>query len=138
MISREDGKLYAVKQSKEKFKGEVDRLRKLEEVAKHQVLPPHPSLVKFYRAWEEKHRLYIQIELCQTSLSSYAESHHNIPESTIWQFLVDLLPAVKHLHDRRLIHMDIKPENIFISHDGFCKLGDFGLVIDLNKVSSLT
>ena len=41
------------------------RIRKLEEVAKHEELPPHPNFVKFYRAWEEKQRLYIQTELCQ-------------------------------------------------------------------------
>lgn len=135
--SKEDGKSYAIKKSKERFKGHQDRIRKLEEVAKHEELPPHPGLVKFYSAWEEKQRLYIQIELCRMSLSSYAELHHNIPERVIWQFLVDLLPALKHLHDRNLVHMDIKPENIFISFDGFCKLGDFGLVIDLNRVSKI-
>ena len=67
-------------------------------------------------------------------MSAYAEKHHNIPESTIWQFIIDLLKACKHLHDRNLVHMDIKPDNIFISFDGLCKLGDFGLVIDLEKV----
>ena len=36
------------------------------------------------------------------------------------------------MHDGNLIHMDIKPENIFIGRDGRAKLGDFGLVIDLN------
>jgi membrane-associated tyrosine/threonine-specific cdc2-inhibitory kinase len=91
--------------------------------------------VRFYRAWEERQRLYIQIELCQMSLSTYAETHHDIPEKVIWQFLVDLLQGVKHLHDRNLVHMDIKPDNIFISFDGVCKLGDFGLVLDLNKVN---
>ncbi len=121
-------------------------------MAKHEELPPHPNFVKFYRAWEERQRLYIQIELCQMrllpayvfrflvfcknslfSLSTYAEKHHNIPEDVIWQFIIDLLQAVKHLHDRKLVHMDIKPDNIFISYDGLCKLGDFGLVVDLKK-----
>ena len=54
----------------------------------------------------------------------------------IWSYLVDLLLAVQHLHDHDLIHMDIKPENIFIGMDGICKLGDFGLVIDLAKMDS--
>ena len=47
---------------------------------------------------------------------------------------VSLFQAVKHLHDNNLVHVDIKPDNIFISYEGVCKLGDFGLVIDLAKV----
>lgn len=44
------------------------------------------------------------------------------------------LQAVRHLHNHKLVHMDIKPDNIFIGFDGLCKLGDFGLVIDLSQV----
>lgn len=131
--SREDGHYYAVKKSRDRFRGESDRRRKLEEVAKQEKLPQHPNCVRFYRAWEERHYLYLLVELCKTSLTNYAETHHEIPESLIWNWLVDLLMAVKHLHDNNLVHVDIKPDNIFISHDGVCKLGDFGLVIDLSK-----
>lgn len=130
--SKEDGKYYAVKKSQEKFRGEMDRKRKLEEVAKHESLPSHPNCVTFFRAWEERQHLYIQEELCQTNLLQYAESRE-LPEKMIWKYLVDLLMALKHLHDHNHIHMDIKPDNIFISHDKVCKLGDFGLVIDLSK-----
>lgn len=131
--SKEDGRYYAVKRSRERFRGECDRRRKLEEVAKHEELPRHPNCVGFVKAWEEKQHLYIQTELCHTSLYDFAEHNHNIPEQIIWNYLVDLLMAVKHLHDHDLVHMDIKPENIFISDDGICKLGDFGLVLDLRK-----
>lgn len=136
--SKEDGKLYAVKRSHERFRGESDRRRKLEEVAKHETLPPHPNCVTFYRAWEERQRLYIQTELCKISFSEYTEHHHDMLEEGIWNFLVDLLMAVKHLHDHNLVHMDIKPENIFISYDDICKLGDFGLVLDVSKGSDLS
>lgn len=131
--SKEDGKLYAVKKSQEKFRGESDRKRKLEEVAKYEKLPPHSNLVKFYRAWEEQQQLYIQIELCAMSLTNFADKNHDIQEMVIWSYLIDLLMAVKHLHDHNLIHMDIKPDNIFITQSDICKLGDFGLVLDISK-----
>ncbi len=135
--SKEDSRYYAIKKSRESFKGKSDRERKLEEVCKHEQLPKHPNCVTLYKAWEERQHLYIQTELCQTSLSDFAETNHDIPEKVVWNYLVDLLKAVRHLHDHDLIHLDIKPDNIFISDDGFCKLGDFGLVLDINRVSSL-
>ncbi len=134
--SRKDGKLYAVKIARDRYKGSSDRARKLEEVRKHQVLLPHPNCVHFIHSWEEGGRLYQQFELCQGTLLELAESRHELPESLVWAYLVDLLLATQHLHDHNLIHMDIKPENIFIGLDGVCKLGDFGLVIDLAREES--
>jgi len=131
--SKEDNGLYAVKIAREAYRGTTDRAQKLEEVRKHQLLLPHSNCVHFYQSWEEKGRLYQQFELCETSLMELSESEHEISESKIWNYLVDLLLAVEHLHDHGLIHMDIKPENIFIGMDGRAKLGDFGLVIDLAK-----
>jgi membrane-associated tyrosine- and threonine-specific cdc2-inhibitory kinase len=130
-----DNKYYAIKKSKLIFKSKNDRERRLQEVAKHENLPKHPNLVEFIQAWEEKLHLYIQFELCECTLAEYIEKHPYIPEKTVWSFLADLLMGLAHLHDHNLIHLDIKPENIFIK-DGICKLGDFGLVYDLNNSSS--
>lgn len=134
--SKEDNKYYAVKKSRERFKGKLDRERKLQEVCRNEQLPPHPNCVRLYKAWEERGHLYMQTELCDTSLSDFAEQHHDIPERIVWDYLVDLLKATKHLHDHDLVHLDIKPDNIFIAKDGLCKLGDFGLVLDLTKVGT--
>ncbi len=131
--SKEDGQLYAVKIARATYKGRSDRAEKLEEVRKHQFLLPHSNCVHFYQSWEESGRLYQQFELCDKSLMELCEEQHDLPETLIWDYLVDLLLAVEHLHDHGLIHMDIKPENIFIGMDGIAKLGDFGLVIDLAK-----
>jgi len=127
--SKEDDKVYAVKIAREIYKGPTDRARKLEEARKHQFLPPHSNLVRFYHSWEENGRLYQQFELCKGNLEEKGQQG-KLSEDIIWDYLVDLLQAVNHLHDHNLVHMDIKPENIFIGMDGICKLGDFGLVID--------
>lgn len=132
-LSRDDGKYYAIKKSRERYKGKSDRTRKLQEVAKHEQLPKHPNLVQFYKAWEENGYLYIQTELCQCNLTEYLE-HNELSEKMVWEFLADLLSAIKHLHDSDLIHLDIKPDNIFLTKDGIFKLGDFGLVVSSSEV----
>ena len=126
--------MYAVKRSRVPFRGTTDRKEKLEEVRKMESLPHHPNCVRFYKAWEENQFLYIQLELCQTSLSEIAEQQHELPESLIWDYMIDLLLAIQHLHDNDLIHLDVKPENILLSMDGVCKLGDFGLVVNMREV----
>jgi len=132
---KEDNKLYAVKIAKQMYKGQSDRNQKLEEVRKHQFLPPHSNLVRFYKSWEERARLYQQFELCKTSLQDLG-ADGRLSEDEIWSYMVDLLQALQHLHEHDLIHVDIKPDNIFIGMDGICKLGDFGLMIDLAKGES--
>lgn len=89
--------------------------------------------MQFYKAWEENGYLYIQTELCECNLNEYLE-HNELSEKMVWDFLADLLSAIKHLHDRDLIHLDIKPENIFLTKDGIFKLGDFGLVVSASEV----
>ncbi|XP_068215222.1 membrane-associated tyrosine- and threonine-specific cdc2-inhibitory kinase-like [Palaemon carinicauda] len=131
--SKEDGKFYACKRTLLRFRGEGDRRRRMEEVQKHEKLPKHKNCVEFYRAWEERQHLYLLTEVCCMSLADVANDRHDIPESLIWDYLVDLLQGVHHLHKHQLVHMDIKPENIFFGYDGLCKLGDFGLVIDMSQ-----
>jgi membrane-associated tyrosine/threonine-specific cdc2-inhibitory kinase len=68
------------------------------------------------------------------SLDDIARENHEIHEPEIWHYLIDILMAINHLHSFDLLHVDIKPANIFVTSNGICKLGDFGLVFDLNKV----
>lgn len=136
--SLEENQFYAMKKTLIPFTCEADRRRKLQEVKNHQSLPPHRNCVRYYDSWEEDGYLYIQTELCKSSLNGILENseEHKLPEQIIWNYLIDLLLAVKHLHDHDLLHLDIKPDNIFISFDNVAKLGDFGLVcscLDLNS-----
>nr|XP_020666278.1 membrane-associated tyrosine- and threonine-specific cdc2-inhibitory kinase [Pogona vitticeps]XP_020666279.1 membrane-associated tyrosine- and threonine-specific cdc2-inhibitory kinase [Pogona vitticeps] len=130
---KEDGQLYAVKRSVEPFRGEGDRQRKLAEVRKHERVGHHPNCVSFIQAWEERGQLYIQTELCPGSLLQYCEQYGPLPEWQVQAFLWDLLQGLHHLHSRNLLHMDVKPANIFLSSSNICKLGDFGLMLELDS-----
>jgi len=65
VLCLDDGERYAVKKSHQHFKGKSDRRRRMVEVEKHEQLPHHPNCIKFFKAWEERQKLYIQMELCK-------------------------------------------------------------------------
>ena len=64
------------------------------QVRKHQFLPPHSTIVKFHRSWEEQGRLYQQFELCNGTLQELAETQDDIPQvlvvSQMVKFKVEL------------------------------------------------
>lgn len=47
---------------------------------------------------------------------------------SFWPSTLKVLDAVEYIHNRGMIHRDLKPTNIFFSLDGSVKVGDFGLV----------
>ncbi|KHJ90374.1 kinase domain protein [Oesophagostomum dentatum] len=133
----ETGKRFAIKKALRTFESSGKRRRQLLEVINHESVTPHPNIVRFEKAWEERGRLYIQTELCGPNLSNYRAEYGPLLENELWTVLVDTLKALEHLHSERVLHLDVKPSNIFISQDyKMCKLGDFGLAINLNMTKA--
>ncbi|KAG4071832.1 hypothetical protein HA402_005993 [Bradysia odoriphaga] len=130
--SKEDGKLYAIKKSNTPYRSEFYRERSLDEVRNFELFSENANCVKFYKAWEQNGYLYIQLELCE-SIESHMKDLKNVNEDFYWSVLVDILLAMKALHDRDLIHLDIKLDNILVDEDNVCKLSDFGLVTNEKK-----
>lgn len=130
VTAREDSQNYAIKVTNDTHAFiNFDEVRRLEKI------PNHENCVAFYCAWQESSRLYIQMELCLTSLDKVLMVYHHIPEATCWQIFLDIAQGLKHLHSYNLVHLDIKPANIMITAQGVCKIGDFGLLIDLNEIN---
>ncbi|XP_039991129.1 membrane-associated tyrosine- and threonine-specific cdc2-inhibitory kinase isoform X2 [Xiphias gladius] len=135
--SNEDGRQYAVKRSAHRFRGNSERNRSVREARNHERLCPHPHILNFVAAWEECGRLYIQTELCSTSLLLHAENQPPGPdEPAAWAYLCDLLSALQHLHAHGFVHLDLKPANVLITDSGRLKLGDFGLLLELKQKST--
>jgi serine/threonine protein kinase len=68
---------------------------------------------------------------------SLQKENQLISEKRIWEILSDMARAIKHVHDKGFLHLDIKPSNFFVNSEGKVKLGDFGIAIDLRKIDEL-
>ncbi|KAJ7496138.1 hypothetical protein B0H11DRAFT_2001986 [Mycena galericulata] len=125
---------YAVKKSK-RFEGVRHRLRLREEVEILQLLTcggVQPNVLTFVDSWEEDDVLYIQTELCELGnfahfLWEYGRVFPKLDEARIWKIIVDLSNGLQFIHNAGVIHLDLKPSNIFVTGEGRFKIGDFGM-----------
>eukprot|EP00566_Odontella_aurita_P003111 CAMPEP_0113600462 /NCGR_PEP_ID=MMETSP0015_2-20120614/42716_1 /TAXON_ID=2838 /ORGANISM="Odontella" /LENGTH=982 /DNA_ID=CAMNT_0000508713 /DNA_START=620 /DNA_END=3568 /DNA_ORIENTATION=+ /assembly_acc=CAM_ASM_000160 len=139
VISRLDGCLYAVKVMKRPVRGELDRRQTLKEVHALAALCSQSDssafhIVRYHQAWMEENLLHIQTELCTSTLPHEMAAGMLMDEDRRFKLLREMLLALELIHRNEMVHLDIKPENIFIKNDQF-KLGDFGLASKLTNSS---
>ncbi|XP_039601172.1 serine/threonine-protein kinase Nek5-like [Polypterus senegalus] len=101
----------------------------------------HPNIVKFINSFEERMNLYIVMEYCDGGdLMKKINMQRGIlfPEEQILDWFVQICLGLKHIHDRKVLHRDIKSQNIFLANNGSkVKLGDFGIARMLNNTMEL-
>lgn len=126
--NRKTGEKVALKvMEKSSFFSPEDRSRAQREIAIHQSLN-HPNIVRLYDTFEDNDRLYMAIEYVPGG-SLYDKMKYNatVPEPTARNIARELISALDYLHDRNIVHCDVKPENILLDHNKNVKLCDFGL-----------
>ena len=96
----------------------------------------HPNLVEFYRAFTVADTTFVALELCPNgSLTDMIKKRKFLTMGEIRRILIQLCGAVKYLHQRDVVHRDIKAGNIFLDADMNVKLGDFGLAAVMDQPS---
>ncbi len=80
--------------------------------------------------------ILIRMELL-TSLQDYG-SEQKMTEEQVLRLGVDLCNALKICEDRKIIHRDIKPGNIFVNSNGDFKLGDFGIARTIEQTTTMS
>jgi len=88
----------------------------------------HPNIVKLVEVIHNIDRLTLVFEFCEQDLKQYMDKHFGIISiQKIKWFLFQLLKAVSFCHAKKVLHRDLKPQNLLIARDGTLKLADFGL-----------
>ncbi|KNC48740.1 NEK/NEK1 protein kinase [Thecamonas trahens ATCC 50062] len=117
------GKLLCIKQMTTSTFNEREQQNAINEIKVMKQLD-NPFIVAYHDSFEEGEHLHIALD---------ERNGEYLDEEQILDWFCQLCLAVKHCHDRRILHRDLKTENIFLSEDKQIKLGDFGLVRTLQS-----
>lgn len=134
-----ENQVWAVKKSKP-FEGPRHRLRLREEVdilqhlSQAAVADPqgYANVLTYIDSWEEDDMLFMQTELCELGnfarfLWEYGRAFQRLDEARVWMIFADLSNGLRFIHNAGVIHLDLKPANVFLTGEGRFKIGDFGM-----------
>ena len=104
------------------------------------VLLQHCNVVSYVESWTTRTALYIVMEFCDKGdLEGIVKARRGklFSEERILDWFVQMCLALKHIHDRKILHRDLKTANIFVMSGGMLKLGDFGIAKVLANTGEL-
>ncbi|XP_010630013.1 wee1-like protein kinase 2 [Fukomys damarensis] len=121
-VKRLDGCVYAIKRSTKPLALLSNENLCLREVHAHAVLGHHPHVVRYYSSWAEDDCVIIQNEYSnggslQTAISENMKSGNHFQEPKLRDILLQISLGLKYIHNSGMVHLDIKPSNIFICYN---------------------
>ena len=125
----------ARKKKTDKFTNEFRLIQSLE----------HPNIIKCHGITKFQQATFIVLELCKIDLKKYIkelradlmknDDFKTLDHKTAYRkeyeqrlrILVGVIEAIRYMHARDIIHLDVKPHNVLLTNQGIPKLCDFGL-----------
>ncbi|XP_033835880.1 cyclin-dependent kinase 1 [Periophthalmus magnuspinnatus] len=138
-----EGTYGVVYKGKNKVTGQVVAMKKIRLESEDEGVPStavrevallqelkHPNVVRLLDVLMQESRLYLIFEFLSMDLKKYLDS---IPSGQymdcmlVKSYLYQILEGIYFCHCRRVLHRDLKPQNLLIDNKGVIKLADFGL-----------
>lgn len=121
-------RLVAIKVLKQEYSTDATFVKKFRVEAQSAAGLSHPNIVNVYDVGEDEGVYFIVMELVQgITLKNYIDMKGKLDIREALNISVQIASGLSAAHENRIIHRDIKPQNIIMSRDGKVKVTDFGI-----------
>ncbi|KAJ3015559.1 Cyclin-dependent kinase 2, partial [Thoreauomyces humboldtii] len=129
--NRETGEIVALKKVKLETEDEGVPSTAIREISLLKELE-HPNCVRLFDIVHTDLKLYLIFEFLDLDLKKYMDSadvqaQHGLSQPLIKSYMYQLIKGIMYCHSRRILHRDLKPQNLLIDQQGVLKIADFGL-----------
>jgi len=122
-----DGRIYALKTIKLEAEDEGIPSTAIREISLLKELK-HPNIVKLYNVIHSEKKLTLVFEFADQDLKHALDAKgKGFDHITCRSYMFQLLRGIAYCHQHKVLHRDLKPQNLLINRDGVLKLADFGL-----------
>jgi serine/threonine protein kinase len=124
----------AVKLLHREISEEADQLERFRREARAAARLSHPNLVSVIDAGEDEGRPYIVFEYVEgDTLKKRIQNDGGLPTDEAVAYGIEIGRGLIAAHGRKLVHRDVKPQNVLIDPDGRAKVTDFGIARSLES-----
>ena len=99
----------------------------------------HPNIIRFKEVYKtKKGKLHIVMDYADGGDIAgriKEQRGRSFSEDQILDWFTQICLGMKHIHDRKILHRDIKAQNIFLMKNGMVKIGDIGIARVLSKTN---
>ncbi|KAJ0400772.1 hypothetical protein P43SY_008709 [Pythium insidiosum] len=122
------GRLVALKKIRLEADDEGVPSTAMREISLLKELSTHPNVVHLHDVIHQQNKLYLVFEFVDQDLKKCLEAvPHRLELLQVKRYLYQLLAGIAFCHANRVLHRDLKPQNLLIDQYGNLKLADFGL-----------
>ena len=121
-------KIVALKFLKEKLLDDDDAIEQFKNEARYTAIFNHPHIMRIYNVGVYGKQPFVSYEILKgKSLKEVLDNRGKLSFDESINFMLQILDGVNHMHEREVLHNDLKPDNIFLLSDGNIKSCDLGI-----------
>ncbi|KAL0232701.1 hypothetical protein GEMRC1_011448 [Eukaryota sp. GEM-RC1] len=125
--NKQTGEIFAIKRIRLESEEEGVPCTALREISLLKELQ-HDNVVQLFEVIYSHRKLALVFEFVDADLRKYMEARRGLSMTEVRNFLYQLLRGTAYIHSRKVLHRDLKPQNLLIdTKSGTLKLADFGL-----------